>query len=577
MSYSNHYECCNYHEQQETSCEYYHCEFYNCDRCSNCHCPSKKNEPKKKNRTHLTWYKHPFKLFDIDFDYSNLYFRNVCLSKIMKMTITKNVMENIVDINQCDFVNGPYIINKPGYYRLCQDIVFSPNKRSDGKPTKEWLNNLEEKYRQAYALGFFAMFVIQSDNVILDLNNHSIRQSELFFHQQTFYSHIELASTPFIMGQGPASFGDHEKVASNVIIKNGCLGKSSHHGIHGPGYSKNIILDNLTFEQFAVGAIHLNGAHNVYMNNIDIDNKNMQIKFNSLLSQAQFIMSFLDQVDNTERIFLGGKLKTVVEVTTALKDEIKLVYDSLKSSDVKYPDNGIFHNEGGLDANMYGIVLNTKGIAVNGFKPLKEDYECGNNNIVLNDVSIKNVSSKGTEIKCLSSTNVVVTNKYGGSAITGPVGDVFDFNVVVDKNGLYKGNVYTDAQLTVAMFLETRSNIPQSILGWASGMNFETFDDVIKKNELYIIDGRDSMAHVMKGNMALFCSQVYRMIGNNICINHVENNSTSSTKDVSASYGVLFTGCKNIDLIDYNIHNVSSKKGVVADLMYKNDNMNIQA
>ena len=570
MSSSNNNECCNYQQCFDTSCEYYDCEYYY-------DCSSQNDKCKKKNRTGLNWYKHPFKHFGFDFDYTNLYFKNVCLSKIMKMTLTKNVMKNVVDIKQCDFVTGPYIIKKPGYYRVCEDIVFSPNKYRDGKPTNEWLNNLEEKYRQAYVLGFFAMIVIQSDNVILDLNNHTIQQSELFFHQQTFYSHIELASTPFIMGQGPATFGDHEKVASNVIIKNGCLGKSSHHGIHAPGYSKNIILDNLTFEEFAVGAIHLNGAHNVYLNNIHVDNKNMQVKFNSLLSQAQFIAPFLEKITSTERIFLGGKLKTVGEVTNALKDEIKLVYHSLRSSDIQYPTDGIFHNDGGLDANMYGIVLNTKGIAINGFKPLKEDYECGNNNIVLNDVSIKNISSKGTEIKCLKNNEITPTNSYGGNVMVGPAGDVFDYQKVVDENGLYINNIYTDAQLTVAKFLKTRSNIPKSIIDWASGMTYENFDDVIKKNNIYVVHGKDSMAHIMKGNIGLFCSQVYRMIGNNICINHVENNSTSSTKDVSASYGILFTGCKDMDLLDYNIYNVISKKGLTADLMYKNDNINIQA
>lgn len=573
----NHYECCVYHKHPDISCQYYHCQFYNCNRCSSCHCPSNNKPCKKKNKTELTWYKHPFKLHDIEFDYTNLYFKHVCLSDIVTMTLTKNVMRNVVDIKQCDFVTGPYIIKKPGYYRVCENIVFSPNKYGDGKPTTEWLNNLDEKYRQAYVLGFFAMIVIQCDNVILDLNNHTLEQSELFFHQQTFYSHIELASTPFILGQGPANFGEHEKVASNVVIKNGCLGKSSHHGIHAPGYSKNIILDNLTFHEFAVAAIHLNGAHNVYMNNIDIDNRNMEIKFNSLLSQSQFILPFLEKIDQTERIFLGGKLNIVKDVTDALKNEIKLVYDSLKSKDIQYPTNGLFHNEGGLDANMYGIVLNSKGIAINGFKPLKEDYECGNNNIVLNDVSIKNIHSKGTEIKCLSGKNTKVTNNYGGSAIVGPAGDVFDFTRVVDENGFYNGNLYSDAQIIIAKFSKTRSNIPEEIIEWASGLTQETFESVISENKLYIIDGRDSMAHVMKGNIALFCSQAYRMIGNKICIQNIQNNSTSSTKDVSACYGILYTGCKNINVDEYSIYNVDSKKGITADLMYKNDNINIQS
>ena len=65
------------------------------------------------------------------------------------------------------------------------------------------------------------------------------------------------------------------------------------------------------------------------------------------------------------------------------------------------------------------------------------------------------------------------------------------------------------------------------------------------------------------------------MIGNKICIQNIQNNSTSSTKDVSACYGILYTGCKNINVDDYSIYNVNSKKGLSADLMYKNENTSI--
>ena len=64
------------------------------------------------------------------YDYIELHVDDYCLADIMKMTITKNVMKNIVNIKQNDFVNGPYIIKRPGYYRLCEDIIFSPNKHS---------------------------------------------------------------------------------------------------------------------------------------------------------------------------------------------------------------------------------------------------------------------------------------------------------------------------------------------------------------------------------------------------------------------------------------------------------------
>ena len=377
-------------------------------------------------------------------------------------------------------------------------------------------------------LDFFAMIVIQSDNVVFDLNYHTIEQSELFFHQQTFYSHIELASTPFVMGQGPANFGDHEKVASNVIIKNGCLGLSSHHGIHAPGYSKNIIIDNLSIEKFAVAGIHLNGAHNVYINNVHLNNENLEIKFNSLFSQSQFIVPFLEKIDPNERIFLEKNLKTVKVITDALKKEIDMVYKSLQSHDIEYPLTGIFANKSKLlDANMYGIVLNWSGVAVNGLKKFKEKIPVnefiGNNNIVLKNVSIKNITSDGIEIKGL--TNKTISgekNSYGAGTFSGPVGDIFDFQRVLNKEGFYEGNVFSDAQITVAKFLETRSNIPEPIINWASGIDYIKFNDMVEKYNYYIVNGRDSMSHIMKGNIGLFCSQAYRMIGQDILIKNVK-------------------------------------------------------
>lgn len=592
MTSSNHYDFCCHFNKPDKIYKMYYCNFYRCYRCDVCHCPAKEKQTDEKgkvvlrknerNRTQLIWYKRNFKPCNLLYDYIELHVDDHCLADIMKMTITKNVMKNIVNIKQSDFVNGPYIIKRPGYYRLCEDIIFSPNKHSDGKPTKEWLNNLDEKYRSAYSLGFFAMIVIQSDNVIFDLNYHTIEQSELFFHQQTFYSHIELASTPFIMGQGPANFGDNEKVASNVIIKNGCLGLSSHHGIHAPGYSKNIIIDNLSIEKFAVAGVHLNGAHNVYINNVHLNNENLEIKFNSLFSQSQFILPFLEKIDPNQRMFLGNELILVKDIINDLKHEIKLVYNSLNSNNIEYPLTGIFANTTKLlDANMYGIVLNSKGIAVNGLKNFKEkvpaDEFIGNNNIVLKNVSVKNITSSGTEIKGLENKNASnEENSYGKGTFTGPVGDIFDFQRVVNEDGFYVGNVYSNAQIAVAKFLDTRSTIPKEIIDWASGIHYTKFNHMIDENNYYIVDGRDSMSHIMKGNIGIFCSQAYRMIGQDILIKNVKNFSDSSTEAPCESDGVLFTGCKNIMCKNYSILNIYSKNGTSADLMYKNQNINIQ-
>jgi hypothetical protein len=230
---------------------------------------------------------------------------------------------------------------------------------------------------------------------------------------------------------------------------------------------------------------------------------------------------------------------------------------------------------------MYGIVLNTKGVAVNGLKKFKEKDSInefiGNNNIVLKNVSIKNITSNGTEIKGLTNKkNSNEKNSYGKGTFSGPVGDIFDFQKTVNKDGFYIGNAYSDAQIAVANFSNTRSTIPKEIIDWASGIHFIKLDDVIDKNNYYIVDGRDSMSHVMKGNIGLFCSQAYRMIGQDILIKNVKNFSDSSTEAVCESDGFLFTGCKNIMCKNYSILNIYSKNGTSADIMYKNQNINIQ-
>ena len=240
-----------------------------------------------------------------------------------------------------------------------------------------------------------------------------------------------------------------------------------------------------------------------------------------------------------------------------------------------YPKTGVFYNEGGLDANMYGIVLNSKGVAVNGFKDLKQEFNVGNNNIVLHNVSIKNISSKGSEIKVLTN-NDHEDNTYGKGGMVGPVGDVFDFEKCTNKNGYYSGNCLSNAQLAVAKFLpNTRVNIPVPILEWASNMNNIKLEDVIKNKNYYILHGRDSMSHIMKGNIGIFCSQTYRLVINNTNIDNITNLSNSTHKDVSLSTGILFSGCIDAIIQNFNISNIFSNNGEKSNITYKNENKHI--
>merc|ERR1712079_139887 len=101
-----------------------------------------------------------------------------------------------------------------------------------------------------YSMGFFAGFAVEADNVTIDLNGHKLSMSKRFHHQQRWFSIIEIGSKSFISGQGPGFFGPYMTYANNVEIKNGIIGRSSHHGIHANGCN-NVYIHDVVVEHFS--------------------------------------------------------------------------------------------------------------------------------------------------------------------------------------------------------------------------------------------------------------------------------------------------------------------------------------
>lgn len=506
-------------------------------------------------------------------DIINLKLKKMDLSKIDHYFVNKKkILKNEMLFNH-HFKNGTYRITKPGNYTLGENIIFSPNQENHGKPTDIQLKELPK----GFVLGFFAAITIECDNVILNLNTFSISQSEIHSIQQPFYSHIELANTPFIFKQGPASFPNMGNFAFNTIIKNGILGLSSHHGIHGNN-SENIIIKNIEFKKFAVAAIAINGGKNILLKDLNIDNKDINIKFNSLLSHALFIKPFLSKIKEESQessILILNKKKNIDDIIHNLDHEINLALNSIKNNT---PYDGLFKNKSNkYDANMYGIVLNSSGIVVNDFKPLREQELIGNENIVLENIHMKNLESDGTEIKLLSDTEFNKSNKYGIKVFKGPVGDVFNWERCIDFNGFYKGNCLSNAQLCVALHSKIKStlNIPNFLIEWAQNDKY-TIYDLIKLHNLYVIRGGDSMAHIMKGNIGLFISQGKRIMVDSISIDTVKNNSISNQKKLASSYGILMAGSKDVMITEYSIKNILSKNGDALDIVQKTENINIK-
>jgi len=199
-----------------------------------------------------------------------------------------NSVNDQYELYQKDFLYGTYRITKSGTYTIMEDIIFNFNAPDNfiagetspnGIDTYAWWPNPSTQhdiyigsgeYHGPYFLGFFAGITIECDNVILNLNDHELKMSKEFYTQQRFFSLIELASQPFMPSQGPGMFGTDPKTPSNVIIKNGKLGLTSHHGLHGNRIT-NINIENLKVYDFETHGIQLNGFNNIKLNNIKLD------------------------------------------------------------------------------------------------------------------------------------------------------------------------------------------------------------------------------------------------------------------------------------------------------------------
>ena len=418
-----------------------------------------------------------------------------------------------VELRQADFANGTVRLRHSAHYVLMEDIVFEPNPNDDFLPTAaQTAGGASAEYPTApfggYHLGFFAAITVEGKNIFLDLNGKILRQSKVFDLQQRFYANIELASTPFVPPQGPANFGDTITSADTCLVANGTLGLSSHHGIHGNSMTK-VIIQNLNIVEFEVAGIALNGGIHCLTRNVNICNMSRTVPVLSTYSAGRFIQPFLKQIiaaQPTAALEFASGTKTGEEILNSLVAEMNTVLDAVKANQ-PVPD-GIFKNSSGLyDGGGYGIVINSRGVVVNGFKTSRVGA-VGNEDIIIHNVQIENMETGQGEIIGISNANDPnhEPSAYGGKVQVGPVGSVFQV-LVASTAGAYVGNVVSDAKLFVAKFSPGSGtvNITDPIIDWAlSGA--DDLEQVLLDNNYYFVSGGDSMAHVMKGIIGLFVS-----------------------------------------------------------------------
>ena len=434
-------------------------------------------------------------------------------------------------LHQEDFDNGTYRIKKSGIYILKEDIVFNPNPENDFRP-----NPLNEEYQgKAYKLGFFAAITVECHNVIIDLNCKTLRMSHSFALQQRFASLIEFASSPFIPKQGPGDFGEI-KCADTCWVKNGNLGLSSHHGIHGNGCD-NILIEDLKIFNFEVAGIAINGGNYICIRNCDIGACRQDVPVLGNYSALRFLIPFYQEtIAKLQALPVPpvGDIDTLQAQLLILQNTSdQVLQEVLDCGEITSANIFYLKNTSGLPdgSAVYGILFHPQGVAVNDH--IEETYGGKlSKYIAITNVSIHGLAVKPIEIIGLSS------NITGTGVFNDPSGSVLPIALITDNAGFYSGNPLTDAQLilgSVALangLTVGRMNFNEDLINFLNGA---TIDSLLGLGYKYKCGG-DWMFHVMKGLFGARFDALRHLYLKNINIRYLRNDGFLGNNSYCGNY-----------------------------------------
>mmetsp|Transcript_59228 Transcript_59228/g.117348 ORF Transcript_59228/g.117348 Transcript_59228/m.117348 type:complete len:745 (+) Transcript_59228:62-2296(+) len=443
----------------------------------------------------------------------------------------------IIPMYSSDFLQGTYIIEKPGTYVLQEDVVFEP-VTPDHLPLPNCTKYSKQK---GYWLGFFAAIAITANDVVIDLNGHSIGMSKRFLFHQRFFTVIQLGSKPFLSGQGPPQFAMSDEdpiIANRTEIKNGVLGLSSHMGIHGNlNYGVNI--HDVQIRDFETGGIQLNGAEKVTIERCTIGpslgapGSYDEVPALATLSQAMLIDSLSQGLGHEHDPAITKLRDSVANFRKDYLNGLSLLQESYffrdPSTFAGLPDGSA----------IYGILLHKAGVAIHDFAACTSaDFEQLSDD-PLTGFRIKNVVIKDLYLK----SDEVLKLMHDGKPVLGPAGDVVQVLRLMDNDGKYKPTALSEAQRRLAELKQIAqkagtsgdelfkmygsTNIPLWLQEWMKGKL--PFKDVAsKQKKLSFAAHGDAMSHVSKGVVGMRLEFIRGVELSNITMSGLHNYGVQS-------------------------------------------------
>ena len=468
-----------------------------------------------------------------------------------------------VPLTQTSFDDGTLYITQPGVYVLQENVSFNPEEfrwasHTDQRPSSlgpagASARSSDPRIAMGQALGAFAAIAVCCEDVVIDLNGKRLEQSVEHALQQRFFAIIELASAAFMPLQGPfdASATSNFSAANRVVVCNGTLGRSSHHGIHAnvPSY---VYIHDLVAENYEVAAVAINGGKHVCIKDCNFLGQRGtlagdRVPVSAAYSNARFLLEYVRAIETEAARAAYEALAKCIDIaffglvpTADMPTAAAWFAWDYSGADVTLPTGlvvteaevrmaaRLFDNPSGvIDGSAYGILSNNRGVAVGGFPdtlPVDAAY----------DVLIENVVVQGV----VGNVHETPALRHEGKACIDPIGAVLQTRMVArDGTKLacdwevgapkvltrFIGNPLLNAQILV--FEHKSSFGPRGRRAWLDPA-FVAWTKLAPGTSTYTAHyfvNCDVMMHTMKGCIGLKLDATMGVAVRNVVVRRVEN------------------------------------------------------
>jgi len=461
--------------------------------------------------------------------------------------------------------------------------------------------------------GFVFAIRILAENVLIDLQGHSIQMSRSYFNRAPFVSIIDLTEFPL---DGKSMYPKIEKWANRTVIHNGTIGLSSHFGIHG-NYNDKLLLSHLRIENFAIAGVQLNGATDLSIEHVVVDNSGFRmetdVSFGFVLEmkrRAQWFVKdrangYVNVCPNTNanedyseiRAYIGREIESIL-----VDADFERILDD--------PSRYMPANKTETAGNIYGIYLASEHNVKDFATAKRDETKRKSANIRLIDVVVKNIAKSSDEGRTICFEGAAPVNANPGtSRLLFDWKDSFghrgDYSMLCDENGRFRRNDFRMKLQVIRILLTDCSVSEEDFKGEKAKLRekyaifFRTvlprlmqggFQEGAECREAGFrpLSSLDTSGHLSKGLVGVRMDQIYNLLLHSVRVENLHDKSTFGIKTVLGEksyvtnppvwktkahstylykgnfvYGITLSGCNGVKIESAEIRALKSDKGSV--------------